>query len=46
MIYRPAKDGYLFYSVGPNEKDDDGRRHDDKPQGDDLGIHMPLPVKE
>ena len=26
--YRPEKDGYLIYSVGPNGKDDDGKNHD------------------
>jgi hypothetical protein len=32
-----------FYSVGPNGKDDEGRRRDDEPPGDDIGMPMPLP---
>ena len=43
LIYRPNEKGYLLYSVGVNEKDDEGRGHDDTPRGDDLSIRMPSP---
>jgi hypothetical protein len=43
LIYRPSETGYLFYSVGLNGKDEDGRYADDDPPGDDLGVRMPLP---
>jgi hypothetical protein len=43
LIYRPADKGYLFYSVGVNGKDDDGRWYDDDPPGDDPRVRMPLP---
>jgi hypothetical protein len=43
LIYRPAENGYLLYSVGVNGKDDQGRSYDDDPPGDDLVVRMPLP---
>jgi hypothetical protein len=43
LIYRPANDGYLLYSVGVNGRDDEGRTYDDDPPGDDLPVRMPLP---
>jgi hypothetical protein len=43
LIYRRTPEGYLFYSVGANEKDDEGRWYDDDPKGDDPGVRMPLP---
>jgi hypothetical protein len=46
LIYRPVEKGekgYLFYSVGPNGKDDGGRWVNDDPPGDDPGVRMPLP---
>ena len=43
LTYKPAEKGYLFYSVGQNGKDDEGRWHDDSPPGDDLGVRLPLP---
>jgi hypothetical protein len=43
LIYRPQTQGYLFYSVGVNGKDDGGRWYDDDPPGDDPGVRMPLP---
>jgi hypothetical protein len=43
LIYRPAEDGYLLYSVGPNGRDEGGRRYDDDPPGDDLRVRLPLP---
>ncbi len=43
LIYRPSAGGYLFYSVGPNGKDEGGRWYDDDPPGDDPGVRMPLP---
>jgi hypothetical protein len=41
LVYRPAGEGYLLYSVGPNGTDDGGRPVDDDPQGDDLVVRMP-----
>jgi hypothetical protein len=43
LTYRPSEMGYLFYSFGPNGKDDEGRWIDDEPRGDDPGVRMPLP---
>jgi hypothetical protein len=43
LIYKPEKNGYLFYSVGPNGKDDGGRWYDDDPPGDDIRVKMPVP---
>src|SRR5262249_30330644 len=43
LIYKPSEKGYLFYSVGPNGKDDGGHWYDDDPPGDDLRVKMPLP---
>lgn len=43
LIYKPTEKGYLFYSVGVNGKDDDGRWYDDEPRGDDPRVRMPLP---
>jgi hypothetical protein len=41
LIYRPAGNGYLLYSVGANEIDDQGRSFNDNPPGDDLVVRMP-----
>jgi hypothetical protein len=41
LIYRPAANNYLLYSVGMNGKDDDGRGPDVEPPGDDLVVRMP-----
>ncbi len=43
LVYRPADNGYLLYSVGVNGKDDGGRSSyaDDLP-GDDLVVRMPI----
>lgn len=44
LVYKPAKDGYLLYSVGANGKDDGGKTYGDEPYGcDDLVVSMPLP---
>jgi hypothetical protein len=43
LVYRPAENGYLLYSVGVNGKDEGGRSYDDDPAGDDLRVKMPLP---
>ncbi len=43
LSYRPSANGYLFYSVGVNGKDEDGRWYDDDPPGDDPRVRMPLP---
>jgi hypothetical protein len=44
LIYRPAADGYLLYSVGPNGVDDGGRGYDDQPRGDDVSVRIPVPA--
>ena len=44
LIYRPAKNGYLLYSVGLNGRDDGGRSSADTPPGDDPHVRMPLPA--
>jgi hypothetical protein len=36
--------GYLFYSVGINGKDEEGRFTDDDPPGDDVRVRIPLPA--
>jgi hypothetical protein len=41
LIYRPAEDGYLFYSVGVNGLDEGGQSYGDEPRGDDLAVRMP-----
>jgi hypothetical protein len=43
LVYRPAQNGYLLYSVGVNGKDEEGRGPDDTPPGDDLSVRIPLP---
>ena len=45
LIYRPNEQGYIFYSVGQNKKDEQGRFYDDEPRGDDLRIQMPRKKK-
>lgn len=42
LIYRPADNGYLLYSVGKNGLDEQGHGHDDTPRGDDPSVRMPL----
>jgi hypothetical protein len=41
LIYRVTANGYFFYSVGVNGKDEEGRSYDDEPPGDDLPVRMP-----
>jgi hypothetical protein len=41
LIYRPQPDGYVFYSFGVNERDDEGRTAEDEPPGDDIVVRMP-----
>jgi hypothetical protein len=46
LIYKLTDTGYVFYSVGTNEKDDGGRLLTDEYQagesrGDDIGVRMP-----
>jgi hypothetical protein len=43
LVYEPSEKGYLFYSVGVNGRDEQGRGYDDEPAGDDLAVRMPLP---
>ncbi len=42
LIYRPAENGYVFYSVGVNGLDNNGRGVSDNPAGDDLAVRMPI----
>jgi hypothetical protein len=41
LHYKLVHDGYLLYSVGPNETDDGGRDIHDEPEGDDIRVRMP-----
>jgi hypothetical protein len=43
LIYRPAENGFVLYSLGPNGKDDGGRSRGDDPPGDDIAIRIPIP---
>lgn len=43
LTCRREGNGFIFYSVGINEIDDNGRSYDDEPEGDDLFIRLPLP---
>lgn len=44
LIYKRMGDGYLLYSVGPNEIDDGGKSAEYRDEmGDDLSVRMPLP---
>jgi hypothetical protein len=43
LIYKSTDGGYLFYSVGINGVDEEGRWIDDMPRGDDLRVRMPVP---
>lgn len=42
LNYRLIDDGYLLYSVGVNELDEDGNWTDDEPKGDDPRVRMPV----
>jgi type II secretory pathway pseudopilin PulG len=42
LLYRISDAGYLFYSVGVNGIDEEGRWLDDDPKGDDLRVRMPV----
>ncbi|HTU19512.1 MAG TPA: hypothetical protein VMG10_15735 [Gemmataceae bacterium] len=46
LIYRPAANGYLLYSLGVNGRDEEGHSWDDDPRGDDLTVRMPPPKPE
>ncbi len=46
LVYRLSEKGYLFYSVGVNGKDEEGRWFDDDPPGDDVGVRIPLPERK
>jgi len=43
LVYQLIDDGYLLYSVGVNEIDDDGQSKDDQPGADDIRVRMPVP---
>jgi hypothetical protein len=43
LVYKARDNGYQFYSVGVNGKDDGGKTYGDDPAGDDLGLALPLP---
>jgi hypothetical protein len=44
LIYHRTENGYLFYSVGPNGIDEQGRWYNDEPPGDDPNVRMPMPA--
>ena len=44
LRYERTADGYRFYSFGANGTDDQGRGGDDKPEGDDFAVQMPMPL--
>lgn len=51
VIYRRTEEGVIFYSVGPNGKDDGGRSQEcpaaegeGQPKGDDLVVRMKTPT--
>jgi hypothetical protein len=43
LKFEKSPDGYLLYSIGPNEADDLGRGASDTPRGDDLPVRVPIP---
>ncbi len=44
LTYQPNESGYLLYSFGQNEKDDNGKTYGDLPYGcDDIRVRVPLP---
>ena len=43
FVYRRRAEGYLLYSLGPNQRDEEGRSDDEN--GDDQVIEVPRPVK-
>ncbi len=44
LTYQPSKSGYLLYSFGQNEIDDNGKTYGDLPIGsDDIRVRVPLP---
>ena len=46
LTYRREGDGFILYSVGVNEEDDNGQSHYDDPKGDDLVVRLPLPERK
>ncbi|MFP6619053.1 MAG: hypothetical protein VB877_06900, partial [Pirellulaceae bacterium] len=42
--YRRKAQGYLLYSVGPNQEDNKGQRQD--PDRDDVGFQVPIPIDQ
>lgn len=46
LKYERVGEGYRFYSVGRNEKDDQGHDFEDVPPGDDLVVRMPMPAQK
>ena len=42
LIYRREGDGFVLYSIGVNQKDDESRSYDDQPAADDLVIRIPV----
>ena len=43
LIYRPAGNGFLLYSVGRNGVDDKGHEWMEGFEGDDLSVRVPSP---
>ena len=46
LVYRKVSGGCIFFSVGMNGKDEQGRGRDSKPPGDDLEVRLTLPGKK
>jgi len=45
LIFERKNDGYLLYSVGPNGRDDGGKRLQDDSKCDDIAVMVPIPNK-
>lgn len=45
LHYTKTATGYLLYSVGLNQEDDNGQSFGDEPRGDDLVVTVPIPEK-
>ena len=45
LQYRTTGTDYLLYSVGANQKDDDGQTFDSRPRGDDIVVSTRPPKR-
>lgn len=41
LRYLRQADGFLLYSLGSNQRDDDGRSYESQPPGDDITLQIP-----